>query len=282
MNSMIVVALLILLLAPHIPLSAFKDSKAGVVTLTADQVTSAIDIETAMHQVTREGQRPGVIILDGRAGPFIYTGPDRTINFFFSNLTLRGINGATLADTDGIYLDNVPADDLVIEDLVMNSSSDCVGMVGSHNRVTIRRILCRAAGMGVGVNTGSDWQITDNTIVSNNYAIFLIRTKNAAVTCNHLSGSIGVVMEGARLSAIKENAFSSGWQGVLLNREAYRNLVANNSMIGIQAAGIALEPGVQNNTIRANDVLCARDTACLTVDAQPGELETNAIQGNRP
>jgi hypothetical protein len=69
---------------------------------------------------------------------------------------------------------------------------------------------------------------------------------------------------------------------VLLKAGANHNLVAGNSMLGMQQAGIALEPGVWGNTIRANDVLCAVEAACLTVDAQPAEMAANTIKGNRP
>ncbi len=264
------------------PVSAQPEPKSAVLTLTAKQVTSAIDIETAIHQVTLEGQRPGVIILDGREGPFKYAGPDRSINIFFSNLTLRGANNAFFPDTDGVYIDHVPADHLVIENLVMKCSGDCIGMVGTHNHVIVRNNVLTSGAMGIGVNGGSSWSITNNTIQAKVFAIFLIGTQNATVMNNHLSGYLGIVLDGARLSNVRENAISSGWQGVLLKSEASRNLVANNSILGIQQGGVSLEPGVQGNTIRSNTVLCAYDAPCVTVDAGPAEVEANTVKENRP
>jgi nitrous oxidase accessory protein NosD len=286
----LLVLLMMMVIAPFqftIPLGV---EKSTVITLTANQVTSAIDIETAEHQVTREGTRPGVILLDGRDGPFIYTGIDRSINIFFSNVTLRGVNGATFPDTDGIYVDDVKSDHLVIENLAMNCSGDCLGMVGTHNHVTIRHNLFKTGAMGVGINRGKNWLITDNTIMARANGIFLIRTQNAVVTHNHVCAKLGVVLEGARSSTIQDNALSSGcldpgeamWQGVLLNAEARDNRVVGNSMLAMQQAGISLEPGVVGNTLRGNDVLCAIEAACRTVDAQPAEVQANTIQGNRP
>ena len=89
-------------------------------------------------------------------------------------------------------------------------------------------------------------------------------------------------MNGARSSVIRDNAISVGWQGVLLNSEASRNLVIGNSILAIQEGGIALEAGVRANTIRSNLVACAAERSCLTVDIQPEEMEMNTIQDNRP
>jgi parallel beta-helix repeat protein len=285
MKTVSFLCILVLLLIPHQRAAAAVDSRSGEITLTADQVTSAIDIETAIHQVTLEGTRPGVIILDGRKGPFIYNHPDRSINLFFSNLTLRGVNNAYFPDTDGIYIDGESNDNLVIENLAMNCTGDCLGGVGTHNRVTVRHNLFKTGAMGIGVSGGSRWVITDNTILAQVFAIHLIRTQNATVTHNHLSGFLGIVVEGARLSTIRDNTISAVrplWQGVLLNGGATRNMIANNSIIGAQQAGISLEAGVARNTIQGNDVLCAYDSPCFTVNAGEAEWAANTIKGNRP
>ena len=289
MKTLSVCFVLILLVIPRPGISSDASANSGRITLTATQVTSAIDIENAIHQITREGTRPGVIILDGREGPFIYTGIDRSINIFYSNLTLRGVNNASFPNSTGIYIDNVPADNLVFENLYMICTGDCLGMVGTHNRVTVRHNLFKTGGMGVGVNGGRDWLITDNTITAPAFALYLIRTQNAVVTHNHLCGQLGIVVEGARFSTIRDNAISSGcqvegqtWQGVLLKSEAFSNLIVDNTIIGVQQSGISLEAGVSDNTIRGNDVLCAVDAPCLTVNAPSPEMESNTIQANRP
>lgn len=282
MKPTIFFLILTLLLIPTRSAMAKASPEQAIITLTADQVTSAIDIENAMHQVTAEGTRPGMVVLDGRKGAFVFSGIDRAINIFFSNLTLRGVNNAALPNTDGIYIDHVPADNLVIEGLAMRCSGDCVGMVGIHNQVTIRDNLFQAGGMGIGVAYGKDWCISGNTIQAQNFAIFLIFTERAVVTQNHLGGSIGIVVEGASLSKIQRNTISSGWQGILLNGEAYKNQVIDNSMLGIQQAGVSLEPGVSENRIYKNRVVCALAASCLTVDASPESIKLNHITGNRP
>ena len=59
-------------LVPHKPISADWTSFQNALTLTADQVDSASDIEAAIKSATAEGKRPGTVILDGRDGAFAY------------------------------------------------------------------------------------------------------------------------------------------------------------------------------------------------------------------
>ena len=165
-----------LLFAPQQIVLAAPEAKAATVTLTAAHVSSAIDIEAAIHKVTLEGKRPATILLDGRDGPFRYTGLDQSINIFFSNLTIRGINDAYFSNSEGFYLDDVAADNLIIENLTMKCNVDCIGGVGSHNQVTVRNNLFMAGTTGIGVRDGSRWVISRNTILAGAYGIHLIHT----------------------------------------------------------------------------------------------------------
>jgi len=246
-------------------------AQPGEVVLSPDQVSSAVDIETAMRQATSEGQVPGVVILDGRGGPFRFNpSGDRTINLFYSDLTLRGINNAFLPNAEGIYLDDTPADHLLIEGLAMRCSYTCLGMVGVHNDVTVRDNLFQAKAWGIGANRGRNWIITGNLIQAGDHAVALLHTRNARVTGNHLSGSHGVYLEGAVGSRISENTFSSGWFGVLLTAEAAQNQVLDNSLLGVEQAGVALQGGATDNTVGGNRVLCAQGRECqeLQIDSE--------------
>ena len=76
-------------------------------------VHSAPDIEAAIIQATADGTRPGLVILDGRVGPFEYD-PDELdvdVNIWVSDLTLRGVHRAILnggaITLDGIFLENI-------------------------------------------------------------------------------------------------------------------------------------------------------------------------------
>jgi hypothetical protein len=55
-----------------------------------------------------------------------------------------------------------------------------------------------------------------------------------------------------------------------------------NTILGVSASGIALEPGVTGNWVLANRVVCDPRVSCLTVDALPEVAEVNKIAGNQP
>lgn len=50
-------------------------------------------------------------------------------------------------------------------------------------------------------------------------------------------------------------------------------MVQGNTILGVSAAGIALEPGAAGNRVVANRVLCAPVSHCLTVVATPEGVE---------
>jgi len=263
--------------------SAASDSPAGRVVLTAADVTSAVDIEAAIHLATARGTRPGMIILDGRRGPFTYTGDDRTINIFYSNISLIGINGAILPG--GVFFDGVPADNILIENLVFSclvDHDDCITSLGAHRNVTLRGNLILAHSFGIQIAQTGGWLITQNTVQAEGVAVHILEANDVRVASNHLSGHIPLQIEASGKCKAVQNAIQGDWQGVLLARESWGNKIIANSIMGVQASGIALEPDTVGNKVHGNKVTCAIGSDCLTVDISPQALAVNDVTGNLP
>jgi len=284
MKSLSILTVFCLLVAVPLNLaSAASDSSAGKVILTADDVTSAVDIEAAIHQATVYGTRPGTIILDGRRGPFVYTGEDRTINIFYSNLSLIGVNGAIIPG--GVFFDGVIADNILIENMVFFCGvgfDDCITSWGEHHSVSLHGNLILARNFGIQVAQTQGWKITDNTVQAEGVAVHLLEVSDVTVMNNHLSGFIPLQIEASGNCKAIQNAIQGGWQGVLLARESWGNKVIANSIMGVQASGISLEPDTVGNKVHGNKVLCAVGSDCLTVDISPQALAVNDVSGNLP
>jgi hypothetical protein len=273
-----------LLFIPFQPVSAGPSVPGTVIILTADQVESAIDIEAAIISATAQGNRPGTVILDGRKGAFVLSGSDRSINIFVSNLILRGIHGAVIKDCgDGLFFDDFPLRHILVEGIMFLCSGDGVAASGTFRDVILRDNQFNVMNYGIGAaGHSSNWLIAGNLIQSGWDGIRLTGVENVAITGNHLSGSIGIVLMQTSHSQVRRNAISADYQGVLLGQESVHNTVRANSIMGVSAAGIALELGVTGNRIVANYVLCAPETDCLTVDAVPEVAEANTILANQP
>jgi len=283
MKPLTIIIILSLFLAAPLSLASAAGGPMNVVVLTAADVTSAGDIEVAIQISTAYGTRPGTVILNGSKGPFIYSGDDLTINIFHSNLTLQGINGAIIPG--GVFFDDVPADNIMIENLTFSclvSHDDCITSWGAHRNVTLRGNLILARYFGIQVAQTLGWTITRNTVQVEGVAVHILEASGISVMNNHLSGNIPLQIEASGSCKAIQNAIQGGWQGILLAREAWGNQVIANSIMGVQAAGIALEPDTVGNKVHGNKVLCAAGSACLTVDISPQALKVNAISGNQP
>ncbi len=255
------------------------------VRLTADQVSSAADIEAAIIQATRGGSRPGVVILDGRLGPFIYEtgeGADLTINIFYSNLTLLGENRAELSNSDGIFFDDLPADRVTIKDLQLVCTADCIVAWGKHRQIKLQNLHLEAAGFGIQAAQTTSWLIQNNTIQAGGTAIHLLEAVRFNIQRNKLFATTGVLLENAAHNLVKNNIIQASYQGVLVASPSNNNQVANNVICGVEAAGIALEPGTYGNRVFRNRVSCAAGAACLTVDAPGAAWTDNLIFNNDP
>ncbi len=254
------------------------------VSISADQVISASDIEQAINEATGYGTHPGTVILDARAGPFIYSAPDRSINIFYSDVNLRSLNGAVITNcVDGILFDNVSASDVIIEGITFQCESNgIVAGFGTHDRVTIQNNVIEAAGIGIGANGGRGWLISNNEVVSGVDAINLIDTTKSMITGNLLSGNeIALFLDQANRNKVTNNHLSASWQGILLIAGTNSNKVNGNRIFGPRNAGISLEGNNENNKIHGNRVTCAPEFQCLAVSGPAEVFETNKISGNK-
>lgn len=275
--------ILVLLFVPFQSTSCASITK-NVITLTAGQVDSADDIEAAIIRVTAKDTRPGTIILDGRNGAFVFSGADRSLNIFVSNLVLRGVNQAVIENCDdGLFFDDFPLAHILIEEIAFLCTGDGLEAAGAFRDVTLRNNMFRAGNNGIGaVGPSSGWLITGNLIQADWDGIRMTGAEKVVITSNHLSGKIGIGLLQCSQFRVRRNAIQATYQGVLLGQESRKNMVQANTFLGVSAAGIALEPGVTGNWILANRVLCASGMSCLTVDALPEVAEMNTIAGNHP
>jgi hypothetical protein len=266
-------------LVPLHPESVDWGSEQNAITLTADQLDSADDIEAAIKRATAEGTRPGTVILDGRNGAFVFTGDDRSLNIFVSNLTLRGVNQAVIKNCgDGLFFDKFPLKNILVEGIEFVCEGDGVAASGAFENVTLYNNIFRAGRNGIGMGgASSDWLITENVIETDQGGIEITGANKIMITNNHISGNIGIILRQCSQFQVQKNVIQASNQGVLLVQESWKNLVQMNTILGVSHSGIALEPGVTGNQILANRVSCAPGTSCLTVDATPVVAEMNTI-----
>lgn len=281
-------ALLILALVIACALAQAGPAQAGVpwvVTLTAEDVRTAQDIEAAMHVATQWGSRPGTVILDGSQGPFVYTiaeANDYTINIFYPNLSLVGSNGAVFPYSQGIFFDDLPADHILIKNLTMHCETDCIVSWGNHWDVQIQNVRLYGSGIGIQVAQTDGWSILRSTIQGGWTAVHVLEASNISIVGNQLSGFIPVLLQNSHNSQVKLNTLAGSWQGVLLTAPSSYNRVIANSISGVEQSGVSLEEGTFGNRVIDNVVSCAPGVECLTVSADGSAAELNKIFGNLP
>lgn len=264
------------------PVSAAQDR--GVVHLTAAQVDGANDIEAAIITATAGGTRPGIVILDGRDGPFQLLTADRSLNIFVSNLDLRGENHAVIKHcADGIFFDDFPLKHVRVENITFFCDGSGVVAQGAFQEVTLRGNIFQtgAAGITAGGHS-SGWLISGNLIRAGADGIHMSGAEKVTIAENHVAARVGISLMACGQVTVRRNAIQSEYLGILLAWESWDNRIQSNTILGVEAAGVALEPGVNGNRIQANHVLCAPAAECLTVDAGLAELETNTLTGNLP
>lgn len=260
-------------------------SAPNEVRLTAADVQTAQDIEAAIHTATAWGSRPGTVILDGSLGSFVYTiaeANDYTINIFYSNLTLRGVNEAVFTNADGIFFDDVLVDHVVITGFKMHCQADCIVSWGMHQDVSIRNMVLDAPGIGIQVAQTSGWKINQNRIKAGWVAVHLLDASNIVINQNWLEAETPVMLQNTTDCKVKSNKITGDWQGVLLTTDSSSNQVINNIIQDVQSAGVTLESGTYDNKIIRNTVTCSPNYVCLTVDASGEIAENNKIHANYP
>lgn len=253
----------------------------NILTLTADQVQGANDIEAAILRATAEGMKPGIVILDGQNGPFVYSGPDRSVNIFVSNLTLLGVNGAVIENcADGLYFDNFLLQNIRVEGIEFNCSGGGVAANGGFSNVTFRHNIFKVETVGIGLEgDSSGWLITENVIKSGESGIQFSGVDRIIITHNYISGKSGVSLWQSSLVKIRKNIISATNQGILLARESTLNWIESNA-IHVSRAGIVLEPDARLNSILENRITCMLDGSCVVVDASIEATGLNTLSGN--
>jgi parallel beta-helix repeat protein len=274
-----------LLFIPTEVSSAAGNNDTGVVVLTADQVRTAVDIENAFHIATDSGAHPGMVILDGRRGPFQYDpayGLDVDINIFYSDLILRGENNAAIQG-GGIYFDGMMLENIIIENLTMHCPGDCmISWGGPHRNVTIHANNLIATGYGIQVAETDGWKIHGNTIQAGWVAVDMIMANRIMVNNNRLAGYIPVMLYNSEDCKVVNNTALGSWDGVMVANLSFGNLVTANTIFNVENSGIILGAETQGNKVHGNWVVCAAEADCQTVRAPDDVWDVNKISGNRP
>lgn len=256
------------------------------VVLNASQVTSAVDIERAIDTATDHGQRPGIVTLDSSRGEFVYTGDDRSINIYYSNITLRSKNGAVIANCgDGIFFDDFVTDNIVIEGIRFIGENGIIAAFGTHRNVTIKNNVFIANSYAISARGADGWVITGNQGVGNATVIQLLEATETRIADNSLVGSsqgLGIFLEKSNGNTVSNNMIVNGWQGVLIGWGSSGNRVVDNRIYLVQQSGISFEGNNEYNSVLANKVSCQPNTECQIVNVgDPPLSPTNKVRGNR-
>jgi parallel beta-helix repeat protein len=272
-------------LIPLRPISSKWDSSPNSVTLTADQVHGASNIEAAINNVTDHGSRPGTVILDGQEGPFVYTLDDRSLNIFVSNLTLVGINEAVIKECDdGLFFD-FDLENILVEGIEFNCEGHGVWTDNAITNVVLRNNIFRTGLAPLSLNGHpSDWLITLNLLEAPGDGIQISGAKNIKIVNNHITnrGGTGITLQGSSDVQMRKNILHAAYDGIKLFQGATRNLIERNTLLGISHWGIFLASDIVGNQVLHNTVICKRDTGCPTVYAPDEAATMNTIEGNRP
>jgi parallel beta-helix repeat protein len=257
------------------------------VVLDASQVTSARDIEIAIDLATNYGTRPGIVTLDGSKGKFEYTGDDRSINIYYSNITLRSFKWATIGNCDdGVFFDDTIANNIVIEGIelvCLGGHSVYAPFLGQHHYVTLRNNYFESGIYpAIDILQGDHWTITGNQILSMGTGIYLNETGGTLIRKNMIQANVGIVLYNSGYdNKVTNNKITGWWQGVVLSGKTLGNTVANNRLYSIQDAGIVFTDIVAGNRVTGNRITCWPGIPCTAVIAEPINYDQNKIAGNR-
>jgi len=257
------------------------------VTLDASQVTSARDIEMAIEFVTDYGSHPGIVTLDSSKGNFEYTGDDRSINIYYSNITLRSLNGAVIGNCDdGVFFDDMVTNNVVIEGLkfvCLGGHGVYAPFLSQHHYVTLRNNhLESGIYPAIDFLQGDYWTITGNRIHSLGTGVFLNETGGTLIRDNMIQANIGIELyNSGYANRVTNNKITAWWRGVVLSGKTLGNKVTANKFAYIQDAGIVFTDIVAWNQVTANQIACWPGVQCTAVIADPLNYEQNKIVGNK-
>jgi parallel beta-helix repeat protein len=271
-------------LIPLQPIAADWDTDENTLTITAGQIDSADDIEAAIINVTARNTRPGTVILDGSNGPFVFTGDDRSINMFVSNLVLRGVNQATIENCDdGLFFDNFPLANILVEGIGFNCKGHGIVAGGNFKNVIINNNIFQAKSSGIEMGgASSDWSITDNMIEAEGNGINISGAIKFVIANNNVTGTIGISLANCSNLHVKENYIQASHRGIMLQQGSSENTIEQNMILGIGQSGIALESQSTGNAILSNRVSCAENVQCLTIYVDPKIGDLNTFEDNLP
>ncbi len=277
----------LLLIAMLLTLANAPMSKSpSEVMLDASQVTSARDIEAAIEAATAYGTRPGTVTLDGSKGTFEYTGDDRSINLYYSNITIRSFNWATIGNCDdGVFFDDFPANNILIEgvELVcLDGHSVYAPFLGQHHNVILRNNYFETGAYpAIAALQGDSWTITGNQILSMGTAVYLNETGGTRIRHNRIQAKVGVELYNSGYDNVVFGNDITGWErGVVISGKTLGNIIASNRMDRIQEAGIVFVDIVAGNRVTGNRITCWPDVPCVAVIADPLNYQQNRIAGN--
>lgn len=266
---------------------------AATITLTRNDVTSALDIEAAINTATNFGTTPGTVILNGSQGDFVYSGPDQSINIQMSNLTLRGSNGATIANCDdGLFFDDIAVQNISVEDITFQCSGDGIDGTGLSVRknVTLKDNVFETGIFGISINNAVEWTLLGNIVVAGTdpgqTAIALFGSKDSRIVGNTVVAAQGIRLgtEGSLVSSGNQvigNRIVALDTGVRLDSGTNRNNVLLNriALFAPVGTGIFLDVGTFRNRVQGNRVSIVPGGSLTTVQ----DLGTdNKVSGNRP
>ena len=278
----------LLIVAMLVTLGSAPMGKAtSEVVLNASQVTSALDIEHAIDTATAYGTRPGIVTLDGSKGKFEYTGDDRSINLYYSNITLRSFNHATIGNCDdGVFFDDFTVNNILIEGVAFA----CLGghavyapFLGQHHYVTLRNNYFESGFFpAIDILQGDYWTIKGNQILSLGTGIYLNETGGTLIRNNEIQANIGIVLHHSGYdNIVSQNYITAWWQGIVLSGKTLRNKVTANKMYRIQDSGIVFTDIVAWNQVTGNQITCWPGITCTAVTADPINYDQNNIVGNK-
>lgn len=270
-------------LVPLKPADVSWRSQENIVTLTASQVNAASDIEAAIEKATLSRTQPGTVILDGKEGAFTFTGPDRSINIFVSNLSLIGMNQARIEKcADGLFFESFPYENVLVEGIEFICEGHGIWTGDTYQNVVVQNNLFRTAKAGIIGGNSSNWLITHNRIETNAVGIEINGAHQYTITNNQVSGSTGILLRACSEFQVRNNALHTFLWGAQLLQESWQNLIQNNLIQGPSEAGIKLGTGVTGNTVLDNQVFCSPGSDCLTVEINNQTAISNTVLRNFP
>jgi hypothetical protein len=251
------------------PAFAAGDGFPSIIVLTAKDVKSAADIEMAIYRTTDAGTHLGAVYLDGMYGPFVYTrsqGSDQTLDIAYSNLTLRGVNGAAITNGNGIVFDPAPLENIVIENLAMVCIRDCITSRGQHSNIRIQNNTLIAGGVGILVAHTSDWTITGNTIQAGWTSIYLMETNQMQVELNRLSSPTPLVALHSDTGLVQQNQMDYIQAGLLRTTFVISSQSPVGSVCWVESSDVVVSdtPG---NLVYTSQVQCASVTTIVAEGA---------------